>query len=39
MKTNGGAVYEARSTALTKGEACLACHGAGKDYDAAVVHQ
>ena len=38
MVTNGGAVYEARSTALTKGEACLVCHGAGKEFDAAVVH-
>jgi cytochrome c551/c552 len=39
MTTNGGAVYEARSTALAKGEACLTCHGVGKDYDAAVVHK
>jgi OmcA/MtrC family decaheme c-type cytochrome len=38
MVTNGGAVYEARSTALTKGEACLVCHGAGKEFDAAAVH-
>jgi OmcA/MtrC family decaheme c-type cytochrome len=39
MTTNGGAIYEARSTALLKGEACLACHGAGTQFDAAVVHQ
>jgi OmcA/MtrC family decaheme c-type cytochrome len=39
MVTNGGAIYEARSTALAKGEACLTCHGVGKDYDAAVVHK
>ena len=37
--TNGGAVYEPRATALLKGEACLVCHGAGKELDAAVVHQ
>ena len=39
MKTNGGAIYEPRATALLKGEACLTCHGAGKDKDAAVVHK
>jgi hypothetical protein len=39
MTTNGGAIYEARSTALTKSEGCLACHGQGKDFDVAVVHQ
>jgi OmcA/MtrC family decaheme c-type cytochrome len=39
MKTNGGAIYEPRSTALQKGEACLTCHGAGKEQDAAVVHK
>ena len=37
--TNGGAIYEPRSTALNKGEACLVCHGAGTEFDAAVVHQ
>jgi OmcA/MtrC family decaheme c-type cytochrome len=39
IKTNGGAVYEPRATALAKGEACLACHGAGKISDVAAVHQ
>jgi OmcA/MtrC family decaheme c-type cytochrome len=39
MLTQGGAVYEPRSTALLKGEACLVCHGVGKDKDVAVVHQ
>src|ERR1035437_3693298 len=39
MVTNGGAIYEARATALTKTEGCLVCHGAGKEFDAAVVHQ
>ncbi len=39
MVTNGGAVYEARSTALSKTEGCLVCHGAGKEFDVAVVHQ
>jgi OmcA/MtrC family decaheme c-type cytochrome len=38
MTTNGGAVYEARATAKAKSEACLTCHGAGKEFDAAVVH-
>lgn len=28
MVQNGGAIYEARSTALLKSEACLVCHGA-----------
>jgi OmcA/MtrC family decaheme c-type cytochrome len=39
MVSNGGALNEPRSTALKKQEGCLVCHGAGKDYDAAVVHQ
>jgi OmcA/MtrC family decaheme c-type cytochrome len=39
MRTNGGAVYEPRSTALLKGEACLVCHGVGKDKDVAIVHK
>jgi len=39
MTTNGGAIYEARSTALTKSEGCLTCHGAGREFDAAVVHK
>jgi OmcA/MtrC family decaheme c-type cytochrome len=39
MTTNGGAIYEARSSALLKTESCLVCHGAGTQFDAAVVHQ
>ena len=39
MTTNGGAIYEARATALLKSEACLACHGQGGIVDAEVVHQ
>jgi OmcA/MtrC family decaheme c-type cytochrome len=39
MVTNGGAVYEARATALAKSEACLTCHGAGKEQDVVKVHQ
>ncbi|MCX7178491.1 MAG: OmcA/MtrC family decaheme c-type cytochrome [Proteobacteria bacterium] len=39
MTSNGGAVYEARSTALLKSESCLVCHGAGKVADVVVVHQ
>ena len=39
MVTQGGSVYETRSTALNKGEACLVCHGAGKDQDVVTVHK
>jgi OmcA/MtrC family decaheme c-type cytochrome len=39
MASNGGAIYEPRSTALTKIEGCLVCHGMGRDYDVAVVHR
>ncbi len=39
MTTNGGAIYETRATALTKTEACLTCHGAGRDQDVAAVHK
>lgn len=45
MQTNGGAIYQTRlsqsdgSGKLVNREACLACHGAGKFMDAAVVHQ
>jgi OmcA/MtrC family decaheme c-type cytochrome len=39
MRTQGGAVYEPRATASQKGEACLVCHGAGKDKDAVAVHK
>jgi OmcA/MtrC family decaheme c-type cytochrome len=39
MQTQGGAIYEPRSSALLKGEACLVCHGAGKDKDVAAVHK
>lgn len=39
ITANGGAVYEARSTALGKTETCLVCHGAGREADAEVIHQ
>ena len=39
MQTNGGAIYQPRSTMASKGEACLVCHGAGAVVDAAVVHK
>ena len=39
MVSNGGSIYEARSTAFTKTESCLVCHGAGKIADVAAVHQ
>jgi cytochrome c5 len=43
MQQNGGVIYAARSTVsaagkLVNNETCLACHGAGKLADAAVVH-
>jgi len=38
MKNNGGAFYEARSTAFTKIEQCLICHGNGKTADIRAVH-
>ena len=39
MTTNGGAIYEARSTAFTKSEGCLACHGAVTIADVVVMHR
>lgn len=39
MESNGGSVYELRSTAILKTETCLVCHGAGRVADVAVVHQ
>ncbi len=43
IQQNGGAIYAVRSTvssngALVNNETCLACHGAGKLADVAVVH-
>jgi OmcA/MtrC family decaheme c-type cytochrome len=38
MQGNGGAFYEARSTALAKVEQCLICHGNGKTADIRAVH-
>ena len=38
MKGNGGALYEARSTALSKVEQCLICHGTGKVADIKAMH-
>jgi hypothetical protein len=34
----GGALYEARGTALLKTERCLSCHGTGKLADIKVMH-
>ena len=39
ITSNGGSIYEARSTALLKTETCLVCHGAGRVADVAVIHQ
>lgn len=46
MRTQGGAIYSPRannyvtgSTNLNNGEACLVCHGAGKDKDVVAVHK
>lgn len=39
MTSNGGAIYEARGTAIGKTEQCLVCHGKGRVADVAVIHQ
>lgn len=40
MRLNGGHFYETRSNTLTSfGEACLVCHGPGKDVAIADVHK
>lgn len=38
MEQNGGSIYAVRSAAITKVEACLACHGSGKVGDIKAVH-
>jgi OmcA/MtrC family decaheme c-type cytochrome len=38
MTGNGGAFYEARTTALAKVEQCMICHGNGKTADIRAVH-
>jgi OmcA/MtrC family decaheme c-type cytochrome len=38
MTGNGGAIYEPRSTALAKSEACLSCHTPGAIADIKTVH-
>jgi OmcA/MtrC family decaheme c-type cytochrome len=38
MTSNGGAIYEARSTALAKTEQCTLCHLAGKVADIKAMH-
>jgi OmcA/MtrC family decaheme c-type cytochrome len=38
MTANGGAIYEARSTALLKQEQCLVCHASGRIADIKAVH-
>jgi OmcA/MtrC family decaheme c-type cytochrome len=39
MTTNGGAIYAPRGAGFVNGEACLACHGAGKVSDAVAAHK
>lgn len=39
MTSNGGSIYEARSTATLKTETCLICHGKGRVADVAVIHK
>jgi OmcA/MtrC family decaheme c-type cytochrome len=39
MTGNGGAIYEARSTALVKTEQCMLCHGSGKVADIKAMHE
>ncbi len=36
---NGGLVKAPRSAAMANMESCVTCHGAGKDFDPAVVHK
>jgi len=38
MRTNGGSIYAARTTALATPEQCLICHGTGKLADIKTVH-
>ncbi|GAB3776962.1 hypothetical protein GCM10028796_55410 [Ramlibacter monticola] len=38
MTSNGGSIYEARSTALLKVEQCLICHASGRIADIKAVH-
>jgi hypothetical protein len=39
MVSNGGSIYEARSTALLKTEQCILCHGTGKVADIKAMHE
>ncbi len=39
MENNGGSFYDPRSTAVTRTEQCLVCHGNGKTADISVVHK
>ncbi len=38
MQGNGGAFYEPRSSALSKVEQCMVCHGTGKTADIKAMH-
>jgi len=38
MKSNGGSLYEARTTALAKSEQCRLCHLTGKVADIKAMH-
>lgn len=39
MTLNGGKIKQARANGMAAGEACMTCHGAGKDLDPAKVHK
>jgi len=39
MKHEGGSIYEARGTALTKAENCMACHGPDRLASIRAAHQ
>jgi hypothetical protein len=38
MESNGGSIYQPRSTALLKTETCLTCHGPGRVAAIADMH-
>ena len=38
MESNGGSIYDPRSTALAKAEQCTLCHTTGKVADIKLMH-